>query len=221
MTIVPGRKVCTAFGSEDGVPLPIGRLGAWLHRAAGAIGRLAVFILLVASLGAIDSSTAMARPDKAPSIFAWLTTSRQHTVLVKLVQAAGLEDRLTGKGSLTLFAPTDDAFGKLPPGALEMLASPSNREQLNSILRYHILDRSMSARTILSRIGSTGAGVALPNLQGEPLLATRDDDRIVLTDAKGGRAHVIGIAARTRNGTVFVLDAVVKSHHAPLTPVGR
>jgi uncharacterized surface protein with fasciclin (FAS1) repeats len=75
--------------------------------------------------------------------------SKDHTTLVAAVKAAGLVDTLSGAGPFTVFAPTNAAFAKLPPGTVDSLLKPENKEKLVAVLTYHVVPGRMSAKDLM------------------------------------------------------------------------
>ncbi len=131
-----------------------------------------------------------------------IVNSRDHTVLVAAVKAAGLVDTLAGKGPLTMFAPTNTAFGKLPSGALENLMKPENKAALAKILAYHVVAEKLAAADLTD-------GRKLRTLEGEELTVKRDGSRVWLLDARGGKASLAIPDAVQSNGVIHVIDAVL------------
>jgi uncharacterized surface protein with fasciclin (FAS1) repeats len=119
------------------------------------------------------------------------------TTLVKAVQAAGLVDALRGDGPFTVFAPTNDAFAKLPPGTVENLLKPENREQLKSILLYHV----HGGEAIRSGELKNGA---LSTLHGKPVEVHIDGPTIMVGNATITKSDVIAT-----NGVIHWLDTVI------------
>jgi uncharacterized surface protein with fasciclin (FAS1) repeats len=125
------------------------------------------------------------------------TEAGSFTVLLKAVEAAGLVEVLQGPGPFTVFAPTDEAFAKLPAGTVESLLA--DREKLVAVLTYHVVPGRVTAGDV------TGAGsLEAATVQGERL-------RIVVRD---GKVHVDGATVVTAdvmasNGVIHVIDSVV------------
>lgn len=130
--------------------------------------------------------------------------SPQFETLTRAIRAAGLEGALDGRGSFTLFAPTDAAFAKLPPGTLEELLKPSRRAMLASILRYHILPRRYSSRAIM-RLPS---GTNVSTLNGENF-AVRKSGGVALDPFVSERARVVQTDMRAENGVIHAIDQVL------------
>ncbi|HYG46722.1 MAG TPA: fasciclin domain-containing protein [Allosphingosinicella sp.] len=134
--------------------------------------------------------------------------SKAHTTLVAAVQAAGLAETLSGAGPFTVFAPTNAAFARLPAGTVDTLLKPENKPMLQSVLTYHVVPGRVSAAQLIGRI-KAGRGMAkLTTVQGETLTARLMGGKVVLTDAKGGRATVTQADVFQSNGVIHVTDAV-------------
>ena len=132
-----------------------------------------------------------------------------HTTLVTAVKAAGLVDTLNGKGPFTVFAPTNDAFAKLPAGTVDTLLKPENKDQLVKILTYHVVAGKYDSKKLTKMIKSGGGKATLTTVEGEPLTATATGGTITLTDAKGGTATVTTADVYQSNGIIHVIDAVL------------
>ena len=135
--------------------------------------------------------------------------SKNHTTLVTAVKAAGLVETLQGKGPFTVFAPTDEAFQKLPAGTVEMLLKPESKKKLTSILTYHVVAGDYTGTKLMSAIKSGGGSAKLTTVNGEKLTAAMSGDLIKLTDAKGGTARVTIADVMQSNGVIHVVDTVL------------
>jgi uncharacterized surface protein with fasciclin (FAS1) repeats len=135
--------------------------------------------------------------------------SKDHTTLVAAVKAAGLVETLQGKGPFTVFAPTNEAFGKLPAGTVETLVKPESKQQLTSILTYHVVAGDYTAAKLITAIKNGGGSAELTTVNGEKLTATTSGDSIKLTDAKGGTAMVTIADVMQSNGVIHVVDSVL------------
>jgi len=133
--------------------------------------------------------------------------SKDHTTLVAAVKAAGLEETLEGPGPFTVFAPTNAAFDKLPRGTVESLLKPENKAALVKVLSYHVVAGRLTEARLRSAIRAGGGTATLTTLAGEPLTASLYDDKIVLTDAQGGTAHIVVGNVIQSNGLIDVIDA--------------
>ncbi len=131
-----------------------------------------------------------------------------HTTLVAAVQAAGLAETLSGPGPFTVFAPTNDAFAKLPAGMVQTALRPENKAMLTSVLTYHVVPGRMSAADLMAAIRSGGGTARLTTVNGGVLTARMSGSSIVLTDARGGRATVTQGDVFQSNGVIHVTDSV-------------
>jgi len=135
--------------------------------------------------------------------------SKDHTTLVAAVKAAGLVETLEGKGPFTVFAPTNEAFGKLPAGTVETLVKPENKKALTGILTYHVVAGKMTAAKIVSEIKAGGGTATFKTVNGEKLSAKLAGSNVELTDAKGGMSTVTIADVMQSNGVIHVVDTVL------------
>ena len=135
--------------------------------------------------------------------------SADHTTLVAAVQAAGLVETLQGEGPFTVFAPTNDAFAKIPEATLTELTT-NDTETLGNILTYHVVEGNVDAATLTQAIEDAGeAGYTINTVNGGTLTATVVDGNVVLTDAAGGTATVTATDVEASNGVIHVIDRVL------------
>lgn len=133
-----------------------------------------------------------------------------HTILVKAIKAAKLEEILDNDGSFTFFAPSDNAFEKFSKEKIQFLIDSKNTKELRSLLTYHIVARSFSASKILKAM-CRGEGVAtFTTLQGTKLTASMNGSDIVLTDSFGNNATIVKADANQCNGVIHVIDNVIR-----------
>jgi uncharacterized surface protein with fasciclin (FAS1) repeats len=135
--------------------------------------------------------------------------SPDHTTLVAAVKAAGLVDTLQGPGPFTVFAPTNEAFAKLPAGTVDTLLKPENKGQLVKILTYHVVAGKISSHELMSMIKKGGGKATLKTVSGGMLTASLQDGKVILTDEKGGTAMVTIADVNQSNGVIHVIDAVL------------
>jgi uncharacterized surface protein with fasciclin (FAS1) repeats len=135
--------------------------------------------------------------------------SKDHTTLVAAVKAAGLVDTLEGPGPFTVFAPTNDAFAKLPAGTVDTLLKPENKDTLVKVLTYHVVAGRISSKDIKKLIKEGNGKATLKTVQGEELSAAIVDGKLVLTDAKGGTSTVTIADVFQSNGVIHVVDTVL------------
>lgn len=131
------------------------------------------------------------------------------TTLVAAVKAAGLVETLSGPGPFTVFAPTNDAFAKLPAGTVESLLKPENKATLASILTYHVVAGRMTSADIARAIKAGRGKAVLTTVNGGTLTASMSGPKLILTDAKGGTSTVRQANVLQSNGVVHVIDSVV------------
>jgi len=136
--------------------------------------------------------------------------SADHTTLVAAVKAAGLVDTLKGAGPFTVFAPTNEAFAKLPAGTVDTLLKPENKELLSKILTYHVVAGRLSAAQIKKMVKADGGSATLKTVEGGSLTATMDNGDLVLKDEKGMEAHITIANVFQSNGVIHVIDTVLQ-----------
>lgn len=132
-----------------------------------------------------------------------------HTTLVAAVKAANLVGTLKSDGPFTVFAPTNDAFAKLPQGTVETLLEPKNKGTLTNILTYHVLPGNFDATAIVNAIKVGGGEATLKTVSGGKLKASIRNEKVFLTDEKGNSSIVTATDLEGSNGIVHVIDSVV------------
>jgi len=150
------------------------------------------FILSVLA-SAIPANAAPAKMDIVDTAVAAGTFNTLATAL----QAAGLVDTLKGPGPFTVFAPTDEAFSKLPAGTVESLLKPENKEKLKAILLYHVVSGDVTAAQV-SKLSSA------KTINGQNVKITVTDGRVMVNDANVVKADIV-----TSNGVIHVIDTVL------------
>ncbi len=129
--------------------------------------------------------------------------------LVTAVKAAGLVETLQGEGPFTVFAPTNEAFEKLPEGTVATLLKEENKEQLTSVLTYHVVAGKITARDLLKAINVSKGSFKMTTVQGQVLTASIYEGNVVLTDSNGNTATVTSTDVEASNGVIHVIDQVV------------
>ena len=132
-----------------------------------------------------------------------------NTTLVAAVKAAGLVDTLNSAGPFTVFAPTNDAFDKLPAGTVDTLVKPENKATLVKILTYHVVPGKISSKDLAKMIKKGHGKATLKTVQGEDLTASMSGNNIVLTDAKGGTSTITTADVFQSNGVIHIIDTVL------------
>jgi uncharacterized surface protein with fasciclin (FAS1) repeats len=136
--------------------------------------------------------------------------SKDHTTLVAAVKAAGLVDTLSGPGPFTVFAPTNEAFAKLPAGTVETLVKPENKATLTKILTYHVVPGRMTAANLMKAVKDGEGEAKLKTVSGDWLIVKQAaPGKLTITDAKGDVAMVTIADVLQSNGVIHVIDTVL------------
>lgn len=135
--------------------------------------------------------------------------SKDHTTLVAAVKAAGLVETLKGKGPFTVFAPTNEAFNKLPKGTVDNLVKPANKATLTKILTYHVVAGKMDSKAIAAAIKKGNGKAELTTVEGGKLWAWMEGKKLVLKDEKGGMSTITIADVNQKNGVIHVVDTVL------------
>jgi len=135
--------------------------------------------------------------------------SKDHTTLVAAVKAAGLVETLQGAGPFTVFAPTNEAFDKLPKGTVDNLVKPENKTTLTKILTYHVIAGNYDAKAIADLIKAGNGKAMLKTVSGGTLTFWMKGPKLMLTDEKGNMAAVTIKNVYQSNGVIHVIDTVL------------
>ncbi|RKE86406.1 fasciclin domain-containing protein [Rhizobium sp. AG855] len=135
--------------------------------------------------------------------------SKDHTTLVAAVKAAGLVETLQGAGPFTVFAPTNEAFAKLPAGTVDNLLKPENKDQLTKVLTCHVVGKAVMAEALVKMIADDGGEHDVKTVGGCVLKAKAADGKVTLTDENGGVSTVTIADVKQSNGVIHVVDAVI------------
>ncbi|MGB5164786.1 MAG: fasciclin domain-containing protein [Woeseiaceae bacterium] len=157
---------------------------------------------IVLALGIAFSSAAIAdhhgmKKEQTADIVDVAVAAGQFNTLAAALTAADLVDTLKGEGPFTVFAPTDEAFEKLPAGTVESLLKPENKDQLIAVLTYHVVPGKVKAKDVVKLSSATtvnGADVAITVVDGSVRV---DDATVIKTDIKAS------------NGIIHVIDSVI------------
>jgi uncharacterized surface protein with fasciclin (FAS1) repeats len=117
--------------------------------------------------------------------------------LTAALQAAGLVDTLKGPGPFTVFAPTDEAFAKLPPGTVEELLKPENKDKLVAILTYHVVSGKVMAKDAMKLTSAK-------TVNGKSITIADQNGTVMIDNAKVIQADIVA-----SNGVIHVIDAVI------------
>lgn len=143
------------------------------------------------------------------TIVALAQSNPQASTLVSAVTAAGLGETLSGTGPFTVFAPSNDAFAKVDKATLDGLMKPESKDKLAALLKYHVVAGNVKSGDLAKMIADGKGTATVKTLNGGSLKASMDGDKIVLTDAKGGKSTVTGADMVASNGTIHLVDTVV------------
>lgn len=135
--------------------------------------------------------------------------SKDHTTLVAAVKAAELVDVLQSEGPFTVFAPTNAAFDKLPMGTVDTLLKPENKEQLQTVLKYHVVAGKWNAKEILTLIEKGDGKAVINTVSGGTLTAWKKGKDVYVTDENGNSAKVTIADVNQSNGVIHVIDTVL------------
>jgi uncharacterized surface protein with fasciclin (FAS1) repeats len=136
--------------------------------------------------------------------------SKDHTTLVAAVKAAGLVDTLSGPGPFTVFAPTNDAFAKLPADTVDNLLKPENKATLTKVLTYHVVPGRMNATSLMKAVKDGEGQAKLKTVSGDWLIVKQaGPGKLSVTDAKGDVAMVTIGDVMQSNGVIHVIDMVL------------
>ncbi len=135
--------------------------------------------------------------------------SKDHTTLVAAVQAAGLVETLQGKGPFTVFAPTNEAFAKLPAGTVDTLLKPENKDMLVKILTCHVVAADAMAKDIDKMIKDDGGKHTIKTVGGCEFTAMEKDGKLMIEDGQGNVATVTIADVKQSNGVIHVIDTVL------------
>jgi uncharacterized surface protein with fasciclin (FAS1) repeats len=161
----------------------------------------------------VQDETAAAEPmagdaTAAKNIVALAQGNPDLSTLVAAVTAAGLGETLSGPGPFTVFAPTNAAFAKIDKATLDGLLKPESKAALGNILKYHVVAGNVKAADVVKLI-TDGKGTATIKTLGGELKASMDGDKVILTDAKGGKSTITATDIAASNGVVHTIDTVV------------
>jgi uncharacterized surface protein with fasciclin (FAS1) repeats len=175
---------------------------------AGLCG-IATLPLVAPALAAMTPMVGGAAMYPSKNIIENAVNSKDHTTLVAAVKAAGLVDTLEGPGPFTVFAPTNEAFDKLPPGTVADLLKPENKSKLTEILTYHVVPGKYSAAELMKQVKMDGGKTMLKTVEGETLTIEEHGGRLVVIDAKGDMAWVTIPNVYQSNGVIDVINKVL------------
>jgi len=158
---------------------------------------------------AAEAVTEVVEEQTAPNIVEVAVGNENFSTLVTAVTAADLVGTLSGEGPFTVFAPTNDAFAKLPAGTVESLLEPDSKDALTGILTYHVVAGKYEAAAVIEAINANNGTFTVTTVQGGTIDLSLSDGNVILTDAKGGTATVAITDVAASNGVIHAIDTVV------------
>jgi uncharacterized surface protein with fasciclin (FAS1) repeats len=187
---------------------------------------MAVSLILLVSVSYAQekTNTAMAKSTPATSVAAVkseavkvqgstiadvVAASKSHSTLLVALKSAGLVETLKGAGPFTVFAPTNDAFSKIPAAALDNLLKPENKDALSKVLTGHVVSGIIKAEDILAAIKAGNGTASFATVNGDKLTATAEGGKVKLTDSAGNAAFVSTADVAADNGVIHIIDAVL------------
>src|SRR5688500_16711872 len=159
--------------------------------------RLIVVALMAALLGACAPTMAEERSAAKADIVDTAVAAGQFKTLAAALKAAGLVDTLKGDGPFTVFAPTDEAFAKLPAGTVESLLKPENKQKLTSILTYHVVPAKAMAKDVAGMNSAT-------TVNGKDVAIKTEGGKVTVDQATVTKADI-----EASNGVIHVIDTVL------------
>ncbi|MEO6214719.1 MAG: fasciclin domain-containing protein [Sphingomonas sp.] len=147
--------------------------------------------------------------DAAKPIATNVAAAPNLTTLLTAAKAADLISTLSGPGPYTVFAPTNEAFGRLAPGNLDNLMKPANKAALAKVLTYHVVPGTITLYDLSERIKAGGGTVRLTTVEGEPITVTNPGGAFLLTDVNGNKSYIETPDVRQSNGIVHVVNGVL------------
>lgn len=146
---------------------------------------------------------------ETPNIVGVAVGNENFSTLVAAVKAANLVGTLSGPGPFTVFAPTNDAFGKLPEGTIDTLLKPESKATLTGILTYHVVAGKFMAADVVAAIKANNGTFTAKTVQGEEISLMMDGENVVIKDSKGGKSVIIMTDVAASNGVIHAIDTVI------------
>jgi uncharacterized surface protein with fasciclin (FAS1) repeats len=146
-----------------------------------------------------------------------ITQSQEYTTLVSVIEDAGLTETFKSKGPITVFAPTNKAFERMPAGELDTLLKANHKDDLSYLLTYHAIAGRVTAREIEKKIRANNGEATFITLAGSKLTAKIDENRnIVLIDENGGESIVSKFDIQQSNGILHIVTSVLVPKSKPI-----
>jgi len=160
-------------------------------------GILAMAVVVGFALSISFAAVAAPKPEPAKDIVDTAVAAGSFKTLAAALQAAGLIETLKGPGPFTVFAPTDEAFAKLPAGTVDSLLEPANKEKLISILTYHVVSGKVLAAQVVKMSSAK-------TVNGQSISITTNGGSVMVDNAQVVKADIL-----CSNGVIHVIDSVL------------
>lgn len=131
------------------------------------------------------------------------------STLVTALKGADLATMMSEPGEYTVFAPSNEAFAKLPKATMDAVMAPENKEMLQGVLKYHVVAGKITAEQLAEAIKGANGNYKFKTVSGNELTASMKGDKYIITDSTGKKAEVILGNQQASNGVVHVIDAVL------------
>ncbi|MBU2927669.1 fasciclin domain-containing protein [Winogradskyella psychrotolerans] len=136
-------------------------------------------------------------------------SNKDLSTLVTALKAADLATMLSEPGNYTVFAPSNQAFSKLPEGTVDALLKPENKENLQSILKYHVVSGQITSDKLMEAIKGGNGKYTFKTVTGKELTAMMDGDQYVIHDSRGEKSEVVLGSVEASNGIVYIINDVL------------
>ncbi|WP_040756179.1 fasciclin domain-containing protein [Winogradskyella psychrotolerans] len=146
---------------------------------------------------------------KETSITGKALSNTDLSTLVAALKAADLTTMLSEPGNYTVFAPSNQAFSKLPEGTVDNLLKPENKESLKSVLQYHVVSGKITSDKLMEAIKGGKGKYTFKTVTGEELTAMMDGDQYVIQDSRGKKSQVVQGNVDASNGIVYIINDVL------------
>ncbi len=156
-----------------------------------------------------EETSSELRGQKTATIVGVAAANENFSTLVAAVKAADLVGTLNSEGPFTVFAPTNEAFAKLPAGTVESLLKAENKGTLSSILTYHVVAGKFMAADVMKAIKDNNGKFVITTVNGEKLTAHIMNGKVMLQDAKGNSSTIILTDVAASNGVIHAIDTLV------------
>lgn len=154
-------------------------------------------------------TTEITSTTQASTVADVISSSKDHTTLLAALKSAGLLETLAGSGPFTVFAPTNDAFAKIPAAGLEVLLKPEYKMALSKILTGHVVSGTLKSTDVLDAIKTGGGKAVLTTLSGDKITASEEKGKIKIVDAAGNIAFISKADIVAENGIIHSIDGTL------------